>query len=44
MKKLLTEGFLFFLEFAETVEKGNTGLWDVFSGKISLYNVKAAPG
>ena len=32
MKKLSTEGCLFFPELTETVEFGNTGLWDISLG------------
>lgn len=32
MKKLSTEGCLFFPELTETAENGNTGLWDISLG------------
>ena len=32
MKKLSTEGCLFFPELTETVEFENTGLWDISLG------------
>ena len=36
MKKLSTEGCLFFPELTETVEFGNTGLWDISLEEVSL--------
>lgn len=36
MKKLSIGGRLFFPELAETVENGNTGLWDISLGEVFL--------
>ena len=36
MKKLSTEGCLFFPELTETVEFENTGLWDISLGEVFL--------